>query len=307
MQRSLIPMRLTRIPAVAAVLTCLAFPPAAVAAQRQPPSSTRTAPGQAATAVDTGAPHENAEQVRNRLDDLLRQYPGSVGRVLGLDPTLIDNASYLEPYPELASFLAAHPEIKHNPAFFFSSAETNFRGAPYRSTPQERAIDMWDHAIQGFTIGAVVLTIAGMLFWLIKTMIEHRRWSKLSKIQTDVHNKLLDRFTSNEDLLAYIQTPAGRRFLESAPIPMDSPRSISAPVGRILWSAQAGAVLTVLGLGFEVVASSAVEELVGPVAAMGAVVIALGIGFLVSALLAYLLSRRFGLMHQDAPAQDTRG
>ena len=47
----------------------------------------------------------------------------------------------------------------------------------------------------------------------------HRRWSRLSKIQTDVHNKLLDRFTSNEDLLAYIQTPVGRKFLESAPIP----------------------------------------------------------------------------------------
>jgi hypothetical protein len=166
---------------------------------------------------------------------------------------------------------------------------------------------MWGRAIEGFTIGAVVLTIAGGLFWLIKTMIEHRRWSRLSKIQTDVHNKLLDRFTSNEDLLAYIQTPAGRKFLESAPIPMDSPRSISAPVGRILWSAQAGAVLTVLGLGFEVVAESAVEEISGPVAAMGAVVIALGIGFLVSAVLAYLLSKRFGLMHHEAPAQEIRG
>jgi hypothetical protein len=299
-------MRLTRTAAAAAILTCLAFPPAAGAAQRQPPS-TRTAPGQAATAADTGAPRENADQVRNRLEDLLRQYPGSVGRVLALDPTLIDNGAYLEPYPELAAFLSAHPEIRHNPAFFLANSEQGFRGAPYRLTPQDRALDMWSHAIEGFTIGAVILTIAGGLFWLIKTMIEHRRWSRLSKIQTDVHNKLLDRFTSNEDLLAYIQTPVGRKFLESAPIPMDSPRSISAPVGRILWSAQAGAVLTVLGLGFEVVASSAVEELSGPVAAMGAVVIALGIGFLVSAILAYLLSRRFGLMHQDAPAQETRG
>ena len=39
-------------------------------------------------------------------------------------------------------------------------------------------------------------------------------------MQYQVHNKLLDRFTSNEDLLAYVQTPAGRRFLESAPIPL---------------------------------------------------------------------------------------
>jgi hypothetical protein len=303
-------MRLTRV-AAAAVLFTLSLPPSAAAAQPRtvPPSLHERGAGQAPgpAATPQGEP-ANADQVRNRLDDLLRQYPPSLARVLYLDPTLLDNEAYLQPYPELATFLSAHPEIKHNPAFFLSNFEPNFRnGAPYRLTPQDRALDMWNRAIEGFTIAAVILTIASGLFWLIKTMVEHRRWSRLSKIQTDVHNKLLDRFTSNEDLLAYIQTPAGRKFLESAPIPMDSPRSISAPVGRILWSAQAGAVLTVLGLGFEVVAESAVEEISGPVAAMGAVVIALGIGFLVSAVLAYLLSRRFGLMHNEAPAQETRG
>jgi len=301
-------MRLSRTAAVAAVLSCLAFPPAAGAAQRQPaPSPARPAQG-AAPAADPGAPHENADQVRNRLDDLLRQYPSSVGRVIALDPTLIDNAAYLEPYPELQAFLSVHPEIKHNPGFYFLNGDNGPRRGPYQLTPQDRALDMWNRTIEGFTIACVALTIVGGLFFLIKTMIDHRRWSRLSKIQTDVHNKLLDRFTSNEDLLAYIQTPAGRKFLESAPIPMDSPRSISAPVGRILWSAQAGAVLTVLGLGFEVVAGNAsAEEIAGPVSAMGAVVIALGIGFLVSAVLAYLLSRRFGLMQHEAPAQEIRG
>src|SRR5437764_1115261 len=104
MQR-LIPM-LTRS-AAAAALIALALPVAALAAQPKtaPPSlherGVAPAPGPAEQA--------NAEQVRSRLDDLLRQYPPSVGRVLALDPTLIDNATYLEPYPELASFLAAHP------------------------------------------------------------------------------------------------------------------------------------------------------------------------------------------------------
>jgi hypothetical protein len=119
---------------------------------------------------------------------------------------------------------------------------------------------------------------------------------------------VLDRMQSNEDLLAYIQTPAGKRFLESAPIPMDSPRSIGAPLGRILWSAQAGAVLTVLGIGIEVVSSKAIEDVAPPLAAMGAVVIALGIGFLVSAALAYFLTRRFGLLTEAGPASpEARG
>ncbi len=302
-------MRLTQF--AAAALTSLALAGPAFAAQprtAQPPRERGGAQPQGPAAPGVGDT-ANAEDVRNHLDELFRQYPPSLARVLALDPTLLENEGYLQPYPELAAFLTAHQEVKHNPGFYLASYEPNARNAaPYRQTPQDRAIEMWDRSIQGFTIGAVMLTIAGMVFWLLRSLIEHRRWSRLSKIQTDVHTKLLDRFTSNEDLLAYIQTPAGRKFLESAPIALDSPRSISAPVGRILWSAQAGAVLTVLGLGFQVVAATAVEELSGPVAAMGAVVIALGVGFLVSAVLAYLLSRRFGLMASaDATAHETRG
>src|SRR4029453_18368818 len=132
--------------------------------------------------------------------------------------------------------------------------------------------------------------------WLIKTLVDQRRWARLSKIQTDVHTKILDRFSSNEDLLAYIQTPAGRKFLESAPINVEAPRSISAPLGRILWSAQAGAVLTVLGIGIALVSRNTLDEVAGPLGALGSVVISLGIGFLVSAFLAYALTRRFKLM-----------
>jgi hypothetical protein len=298
-------MRLTRNAVAAATLIYLALPQAARAAQpRTVPPALHERGAQAPLSPTT--PSGNAEEVRNQLDDLFRRYPPSLARVLGMDPTLLDNEAYLQPYPELASFLAAHPEVKHNPGFFLPGSDPNRSG--YRLTPQDRALDMWNRTIEGFTIGVVLLTIASGVFWLLKSLIEHRRWSRLSKIQTDVHNKLLDRFTSNEDLLAYIQTPAGRKFLESAPIALDSPRSISAPVGRILWSAQVGAVLTVLGVGVEIVAGNAIEELSGPLAAIGAVITALGIGFLVSAVLAYLLSRRFGLMAGgDTTPHETRG
>jgi hypothetical protein len=112
---------------------------------------------------------------------------------------------------------------------------------------------------------------------------------------------------SNEDLLAYIQTPAGKRFLESAPIPMESPRSIGAPLGRILWSAQAGAVLTVLGIGIVLVSQTTLEEVAPPLAAMGAIVMALGMGFLVSSGLAFILTRRFGLLNGPSAEPDSNG
>lgn len=288
--------------AFALVLPLALAHPVSAAQQRKPAEA---APPLAVR--DTTAPITvstmDAEDTRRQLEDVLKAYPSTLPRILRMDPTLLDNAGYLQPYPALGTFLAQHPEVSHNPQYFFQEYGDN--GG--RLTPQDRAIDMWRNTIEGFTIGTVVLLIASALIWLVKTLVEHRRWSRMSKIQTDVHTKILDRFSSNEDLLAYIQTPAGRKFLESSPISIDAPRAIAAPLGRILWSAQAGAVLTVLGLGLLLVSRTTLEEVAPPLAAMGAVVIALGIGFLVSASLAYMLTRRFKLMPDQDGAPESRG
>ncbi len=287
---------------VVAAFTSLSLATGASAAQRQ--TVRGDSPATRDTTVSTGS-QMDADEMRRAFEGVLRQYPPTLPRILRMDPTLLNNEGYLQPYPQLDAFLKQHPEISHNPSYFFAQYGDN--NSYFRETSQDRAINMWRSTIEGFTIGAVILLIATGLIWLIKTLVDYRRWSRISKIQTEVHNKLLDRMTSNEDLLAYIQSPAGRRFLESAPIPIDSPRSIGAPLGRILWSAQAGAVLTVLGLGIEVVSRNTLEEVAPPLAAMGAVVIALGVGFLVSAYLAYLLTRRFGLLNEPGPAPESRG
>jgi hypothetical protein len=291
-------MRFTR-PAVIAVtvLTSLSLV-TPVAAQSRPAAESPRTQTRDTTAV-TVVSSLDADETRRQLEDVLRAYPPSLPRIFRLDPTLVNNEAYLQTYPALAAFLAQHPEVKHNPAFFF--AQYGDGGGYYRETAQDRAINMWRSTIEGFTIGTVILAIASGVIWLIKSLIDHRRWSRMSKVQTEVHNKVLDRMQSNEDLLAYIQTPAGKRFLESAPISMDSPRSIAAPLGRILWSAQAGAVLTVLGVGITLVSQNTIEEVAPPLAAMGAIVGALGIGFLVSAVLAYVLTRRFNLMPGQNP------
>lgn len=298
-------MRFSRLAAFTlTALTSLSLVPPASGGQRsqaEVPAAVQTRDRTNVTAVTT----LDADETRRQLEDVLKAYPPSLPRIMRMDPTLLNNDVYLQPYPALAAFLAQHPEIKHNPQYFL--AEYGSDGNQYRSTPQDRAIDMWRNTIEGFQIGTVFLAIASGVIWLVKTLIDHRRWSRLSKIQTDVHTKLLDRFSSNEDLLAYIQTPAGRKFLESAPINVSAPQAMSAPLGRILWSAQAGAVLTVLGLGVILVSRTAIEEVAPPLAAMGAIVIALGIGFLVSAFLAYTLTRRFGLMNGPDTTLEPRG
>jgi len=299
-------MRLTRFAAVFILtLTTLSLLPAAAAAQTQRRAGETAAPAPApAQAV---ASTQTAEETRRDLEELLRQYPPSLPRILRLDPSLLGNPAYLQPYPALATFLAQHPEVGHNPGYFFAEYDSNWGDPRNRMTPQDRAIEMWRNAIEAFTIGIVMLAIASGLFWLIKTLVEHRRWTRLSKIQLEVHSKLMDRFSSNEDLLAYIQTPSGKRFLEQAPIQLDSPRAINAPLGRILWSAQAGAVATVLGMGVISVSRYTLEEVASPLMGFGVVIMSLGLGFIVSALLAYILTRRFGLLGDPNAAPENRG
>jgi len=131
-------------------------------------------------------------------------------------------------------------------------------------------------------------------------VIDHRRWLRVSKIQSEVHSKLLDRFTSNQDLLAYVQTPAGKRFLESAPISIDpASRSLTAPLGRIFFSVQAGVVLALAGIGLSWISRQLTDQdVTQPLFVVGVLALAVGLGFVLSAVIAYALSRRLGLFDQ---------
>jgi hypothetical protein len=245
----------------------------------------------------------DANETRDRFRELLRQYPPSLAEVLQLDPSLLTNQAYLAPYPTLAAFLAQHPQIAHNPAFFVGEVNRRRWDAP---NPREDAIRMWEQMLGGMAFLIVFAVVTIVLTWLVRTLIDYRRWLRLSKIQTDVHGKLLDRFTANEDLLAYMQTPAGQKFLESAPIPLDlGPRSMGAPLGRILWSVQAGLVLALGGIGLQYVSKDVIEDAAQPMYAMGVLGLMFGVGFILSAVVAYFLSRRLGLLAAATPSVRT--
>ena len=119
----------------------------------------------------------------------------------------------------------------------------------------------------------------------------------MSKLQTDTQTKLLERFGSNEELLTFIQTSAGKRFLESASMPAEiGPRAVNAPLGRMLWSVQLGIVMLVTGAGMEMVGYRLTDpDAVTGFQVAGVLVISLGTGFILSAVVSYILSRRLGL------------
>lgn len=237
----------------------------------------------------------DARQVQNQLMGIFQQYPPSVREVLQLDPVLMTNANYLALYPGLAAFLSQHPEIVHNPAFFLGVPE-NYGGRNYNEDSFGRNME---RIINPLAVASVIISLIAILAGVIRAIINHRRWLRVSKLQTDMQNKLLERFTSNEEMLAFIQTSAGQRFLESASVAAEpGPRALSAPVGRMLWSVQLGIVILVAGVGLEIVSYqlSNYAEAVTGFQVTGGIVIALGIGFILSALGSFVLSRRLGLM-----------
>ena len=80
------------------------------------------------------------------------------------------------------------------------------------------------------------------------------------------------------------------------------PRSVGAPLGRILWSIQAGVVVAAGGIGLQVVSQHISEDAAQPLHALGVLGIALGIGFVISAAVSFLISRRLGLIELASKA-----
>jgi hypothetical protein len=233
---------------------------------------------------------QNAYNTQQDLWRVMRQYPPAVGEIIQRDPSLLSKPDYMSAYPNLSAFIAEHPEITRNPGFYFGSYEFRER------TPGDRAINMMEEIFTGLAVGTLFLGLASVFVWLVRTIVDHRRWLRTSKVQVEMHGKLLDRLTTNEDLLAYAQSPAGSRFLESTPIALDAEARASAPVGRIIWSMQAGIVLMALGGGLFLVQRSAIEEVRQSLAVIQAVVGSVGAGLLVSAVAAYVVSGRLGIL-----------
>lgn len=279
-------------------LLLLAALPAAGAASQARPAAPRPAEAAPPPVVD----EQTARDTRERLHQILEQYPPSVGQVLRIDPTLLTKTDYLAPYPTLAAYLAQHPEVAHNPVFFIGGASGP---RPY-SDNRSRAFNAIESVFIGLEVLLGIVTAIITLAWITRSAIEHRRWLRATKIQTDAHNKIVDRLSSNEDLLAYIQSATGQRFLTASfgtPIAGEPapPQIVGAPFNRILWSVQAGIVLAAAGMGLWVAKNSVIDEVAQPLLVISVLAISLGIGFVVSAFASYALSRQLGLVQPHVP------
>ena len=132
----------------------------------------------------------------------------------------------------------------------------------------------------------MVLAIA----YMIRNGQEHKRLKQLAEYQYNLHRELLDKFGSAQELLEYLESDAGKKILEVAPAEKTRPHA------RILTSIQTGIILGLAGGAFYFM-RNLIEDAYEGFTFMGVLGIALGVGFVVSAVVAFALSKSWGLIN----------
>lgn len=137
---------------------------------------------------------------------------------------------------------------------------------------------------------ALFVTVATAIL-IIRMVQENGKSKRQAEAQLQLHTRLIDKFGSSRELLDYLASDAGKKFLTPATVQR------TMPFRRILAAAQAGIVLTFVGVAFWLVRGSFDQEGLRAATFLGGVTIALGLGFLCSAVVAHTLSRKWGLLN----------
>jgi len=141
---------------------------------------------------------------------------------------------------------------------------------------------MNDQLVVAFTAPLMFVLVLWVIFSTIRRL-------KVAQLQAGVQTKMLETFGSSQDLLGYMQSEAGRRFVQSLSVEQATPYS------RILSALQAGIVFTAVGAGLLLIRNHVSGADQGFLV-LGTIVLALGIGFALSAFASYTLSKSFGLL-----------
>lgn len=260
------------------------------------------------------APSDNeVRATQEELIKLLKLSP-TLTTVVEHDPTLLSNQEYVNRNnPQLEQFLVNHPEVVRSPDFYLFN---NLQSDGNRDQALERAVwpennRPWQPPSPAQEIAndlipfLVFVGVLLALLWLVRLFLENRRWSRIFSLQNDVHGKLIEKFGSNQELLTYMGTEAGKRFLEAAPIPVGFEQEQRVPnaLQKVLTTLQIGVVMTLLGIGLLAIRNHLGRDMGSPMLLFGTVVLMPGIGFLISAVITWALASRMGLMADANPGK----
>jgi len=285
-----------------------------VLAGAQSVPATKAQPAVTATPIS----EQDLATIQDQLLQLLRTSP-KLTTVVARDPSLLADQDYVSRNnPQLAQFLVQHPEIARNPDYYlFTHLDGNggrreqaLERAVWPDLPERTGVPYNPnlHEVVGDVSGVVAFASFLMaLFWLVRQFMENRRWSRIFKLQSEVHGRLIEKFNSPQEIAAYMETEAGKRFLEAAPIPVSFEPEQRMPnaVARVL----IGIVLVLLGAGLLFLRGASPDMNI-PMLVVGTVVLMPGIGFIISAGITWVLAGRLGLLPDSnsvASASTERG
>jgi len=156
------------------------------------------------------------------------------------DPTLLSNQEYVRRNNPQIGSISNQPSGDNAESQFLSVlraaprrkpragclAEYTIKEAPRTAAPPlpPPPLTGWKLLAPQVVPFALFVCVLGAMLWLFRQFVENRRWSRIFNLQTEVHNKLIDRFGSSQELLAYMNSEAGRRFLEAEPLSVNLER-----------------------------------------------------------------------------------
>jgi hypothetical protein len=144
------------------------------------------------------------------------------------------------------------------------------------------------------TVAIIITTCVCVFGWIVWVIAVNIRRSRSSKHLAEMHSRLLDRFTGNQDLIAFLEGESGRRYFDA----LDC--DVKEPLNRVLNGIQLGVVLVLLGISLIVVRSTQADD--APAIArnglllIGVPAIAVGAGFLISSAISFRLTKSWGLL-----------
>jgi len=63
----------------------------------------------------------------------------------------------------------------------------------------------------------IPLTVFSAIGYIVYVTVTHGRLVQMARMRADMHGKLLDKLGSSQELVQYLESDAGRAFLEPPP------------------------------------------------------------------------------------------
>jgi membrane-bound ClpP family serine protease len=142
----------------------------------------------------------------------------------------------------------------------------------------------------------VMPTMFVMMAWAFKALLNFVQQRQLTKVHYALQDKLIEKLGNSPEAIEYLHSDAGEKMFALAS------KERTNPYSRILTALQAGAVISLLGIGFIFLRGQVTQEGAEAFTVIGVLGLCLGLGFLASSGAAYFFSKSWGLINGSPEA-----